>query len=280
MPELLAWLALLGVYDAPIGCEQCPEWNRPQAPFNVYGNTWYVGTAGLGAVLIDSGDGLLLLDGGLPQSAAVIASNIEAAGFNVADIEFIGLSHAHYDHAGGLAALQRLSGAPVYAGEDAAEALRKGELLPTDPQYGAGRTGQNFPAVAEVIGVTDGWTLSLGDVTIRAIATPGHTLGGTSWTWESCEEDRCFDIVYLDSLSTAARPGYRFSDGLGAILGETIARIADLDCDIMLSTHDFSFGLHDKLAAGREAFVDPDACRELAQKTSTYLAKRLQTERS
>ncbi len=278
MPELLAWLALLGVYDTPIDCAQCAEWNRPQAPFHVYGNTWYVGTGGLGAVLIDSGDGLLLLDGGLPQSAAVIAANIEAAGFDVADIEFIGLSHAHYDHAGGLAALQRLSGATVYAGEDAAEVLRRGELLPTDPQYGPGRTGQAFPAVAGAVGVTDGWTLSLGDVTIRAMATPGHTLGGTSWTWKSCEEGQCLDIVYLDSLTAVARPDYRFADGLGEALGETIARVADLDCDIMLSTHDASFELHNKLAAGRDAFIDARACQTIAAKTRTYLDKRLQTE--
>ena len=111
------------------------------------------------------------------------------------------------------------------------------------------------------------------------VHTPGHTAGGTSWTWESCEEDRCLDIVYVDSLTPVSRQGYRYSDGLGEILGETLARIADLDCDIMLSTHDSSFGLHDKLAAGREAFVDPDACRRIAARTRTYLDKRLATER-
>ena len=279
MPELLAWLALLGVYDAPIDCNSCEQWNRPQEPFHVYGNTWYVGTGGLGAVLIDSGDGLLLLDGGLPQSAPVIAANIKAAGFDPADIVFIGLSHAHYDHAGGLAALQRLSGAGVYAGTDAAESLRKGAVLPSDPQFGEGRTGQTYPAVPDAVGVNDGWEFSLGDVTIRAIATPGHTLGGTSWTWKSCEAGNCLDIVYVDSLTAVSWPGYRYSDGLGGILGETLARIADLDCDIMLSTHDSSFGLHDKLAVGREAFVDGDACRGIAANTRTYLDKRLETER-
>lgn len=279
MPELLAWLLLANVFDEPVDCRNCAEWNRPQAPFLVYGNTWYVGTGGLGAVLIDSGDGLLLLDGGLPQSAAVIAANIETAGFNLADITFIGLSHAHYDHAGGLAALQRLSGARVYAGKDAAEALRKGDLLPTDPQFVRGNPGQTFPAVPEAIGVADGWTFSTGDVTIRAIATPGHTLGGTSWTWQSCEAGRCLDIVYVDSLSAGSREGYRYSDGLGTTLRDTLARIAALDCDIMLSTHDVSFALHAKLEQGRAAFVDPDACRELAEETSVYLDNRLKSER-
>ncbi len=279
MPEVLLALFALSVFDAPIECRSCEQWNRPQEPFHIYGNTWYVGTGGLGAVLIDSGDGLLLLDGGLPQSAAVIATNIEAAGFDVADIAFVGLSHAHYDHAGGLAALQRLSRATVYAGVDAAESLRRGEVLPSDPQYGQDRTGQTYPAVPDAVGVVDDWTYSLGDVTIRAIATPGHTLGGTSWTWRSCEEGDCLDIVYLDSLTAVSRPGYRFSDGLGAKLRATLDRIAALDCDIMLSTHDSSFELHDKLAAGRDTFVDAGACRGIAAKTRTYLDKRLQTER-
>jgi metallo-beta-lactamase class B len=55
------------VADAPIECERCEGWNRPLEPFRVYGNTYYVGTAGLGAILIDTGSGLVLLDGALPQ---------------------------------------------------------------------------------------------------------------------------------------------------------------------------------------------------------------------
>jgi metallo-beta-lactamase class B len=278
MPELLAVLALLGVFDAPIECANCEEWNRPQEPFNVFGNTWYVGTGGLGAVLVATDEGLALFDGGLPQSAEVIANNIRSLGFDLTDIRIIGLSHAHYDHAGGIAALQRLSGADVFAGEDAAEALHHGALQADDPQYSADAPVQDFPAVADAVGVADGWQYELGATTITAIATPGHTLGGTSWTWETCEAERCLTVVYLDSLSAVSRPGYRYSDGLGAVLAETLRRVELLDCDILLSTHDFTFAMHEKLQAGKVAFVDPGACRALALKTSTYLQKRLKAE--
>jgi hypothetical protein len=84
--------------------------------------------------------------------------------------------------------------------------------------------------------------------------------------------------VYVDSLSPVSRNGYRYSDGLGEVLTETLERIAGLDCDIMLSTHDFSFDMHEKLEQGRDAFIDPAACAALAQKTSTYLDKRLKSE--
>ena len=87
----------------------------PQAPFRVFGNTYYVGVAGLSAVLVTSEAGSILLDGGLPQSAALIDENIRALGFTADAIRLIVSSHAHYDHAGGIAALQRLSGATVAA---------------------------------------------------------------------------------------------------------------------------------------------------------------------
>ncbi len=278
MPELALWLLALGVYDAPIECDECEHWNRPQEAFHVFGNTWYVGTGGLGAILIETDDGLVLLDSGLPQSAESIAANIQALGFDPADIKFIGISHAHFDHVGGAAALQRLSGAPVYASHDAAKALRSGTLQDNDPQFGGGMVGQTFPAVAEVIAVADGWHFDLPGLSLTALHTPGHTVGGTSWTWQSCDDERCLDIVYVDSLSPVSRPGYRYSEGLGEMLRETLGRIEKLDCDIMLSTHDFSFNLHEKLENGEHGFVDDQACRQLAQKILARLATRMESE--
>jgi metallo-beta-lactamase class B len=278
MPDWLLLLAILSVFDAPIECNQCEQWNRPQEPFHVYGNTYYVGTGGLGSVLISTGEGLVLLDGGLPQSAEVIVGNIEKLGFRPRDIRLIGLSHAHFDHAGGISALQGMSGAMVVTSHDAASALIAGGLQENDPQFGAEMDGQTFPAVANVEPTDDGSVFEFGDVSLTLVYTPGHTWGGTSWTWNTCEEERCLDIAYVDSLTPVSRDGYRFSDGLGEVLRKTLDRIEGLDCDIMLSTHDFSFALHDKLAEGREAFVDSAACRNLAEKVRSSLTRRLNSE--
>src|SRR5215213_8788178 len=97
--------------DRPITCFDCVEWNTPREPFRVFGNTYYVGTTGLTSVLIASDAGSILLDGALSQSARLIDRNIRTLGFRPGDIELIVNSHAHFDHAAGIAALQRASGA-------------------------------------------------------------------------------------------------------------------------------------------------------------------------
>ena len=99
--------------DAAYDCERCEEWNEPINPFRIHGNTWYVGTDGLSSILIDSGEGFILVDGGLPQSAARIVENIRGLGFDPLDIQAILVSHAHFDHAGGVSALQRMTRADV-----------------------------------------------------------------------------------------------------------------------------------------------------------------------
>ena len=145
--------------DPPHKCDSCDEWNKPREPFKVFGNTYFVGTDGLSAILIVGDAGLILLDGGLEQSAAVIDANIRKLGFKTQDITLIVNSHGHYDHAGGIAALQRASGAMVAASPSGADALRRGENTTDDPQYGFGKAFNGFPPVKNVKVIKDSETL-------------------------------------------------------------------------------------------------------------------------
>src|SRR5579863_8374542 len=95
--------------DPPTTCDSCAAWNAPQAPFRVFGNTYYVGPARLASILVTSPTGHVLLDGALPQSAPLIDANIRQLGFKPEDIRLIVTSHAHFDHVGGVAAFQRLT---------------------------------------------------------------------------------------------------------------------------------------------------------------------------
>lgn len=274
--------------DAPKACESCEAWNAPQEPFRVFGNTYDVGVAGLSAVLIASDRGLILLDGGLPQSAPLIDANIRKLGFRTEDVRLIASSHAHFDHAGGIAALQRASGATVVASPSGARAIESGGPPADDPQFGFGRASNSFPAVSHVKVVADGETLRVGPLAITAHLTPGHTPGSTTWTWQSCEQARCLQMVYADSLNPVAAPGFRFSGdgahpGIEATFRRSIATVANLPCDILLAVHPSFAGLQDKLRRRREhprtdPFVDPGACRAYASDARERLDQRIAEE--
>lgn len=274
--------------DAPKSCDACAEWNAPQEPFRVFGNTYYVGVAGLSAVLISSDRGLILLDGGLPQSAPLIDANIRKLGFRTEDVRLIVNSHAHFDHAGGIAALQRASGATVAASAPGARAIESGAPPPDDPQYGFGRAANSFPAVKHVKVVADGETLRVGSAAITAHLTPGHTPGSTTWTWPSCEGARCLRIVYADSLNAVSAPGFRFSGdathpSIEAGFRRSISTVAGLPCDILVAVHPSFGGMGDKLRRrreqpGSEPFIDAGACRTYAADARRRLDQRIAEE--
>ena len=204
-----------------------------------------LGTAGLSAVLVVSKDGLVLLDGALPQSVLRIEANIRALGFRVEDIRWVLNSHAHFDHAGGIAALARDAGARVGASLEGAKALRAGAPPREDPQAGFGKT-MRFAKVARAEGLNDGAQVRAGELVITAHHTPGHTPGGTTWTWRSCEGERCVDVVYADRLNPVSAPGFHFSrrgtpPGRIEQFQKGIATVSALPCDVILSVHpDFS----------------------------------------
>jgi len=273
--------------ETPIACGNCADWNQPQAPFRIFGNTYYVGTHGLSSVLISTKDGLILLDGDLPQSVRQIAANIKALGFDVHDVRLILNSHAHFDHAGGIAALQRISGANVGASALGAAALGIGVLPADDPQSDSGKATR-FPPVQHVQALLDRETISLGDTTVTAHYTPGHTPGGTTWTWSSCDGIRCVDVVYADSLNPVSASGFGFNDPsrhptTAETLRHSIAVVRALPCNVLVTVHpDFSSVL-DKAAANardpsKNAFLDSTACRAYADDAAKRLDARLKEE--
>lgn len=281
-------LLLAGSAQAQQGstCVDCPGWNVSQDPFRVYGNTYYVGVRGLSSILITSAEGHVLIDGGLPESAPKIAAGIRALGFRIEDVELIVNSHAHFDHGGGIAELQRLSGAKVAATEWSARVLRTGRSAPDDPQHGVLLP---FPPVASVEVLKGGDTLRVGRIAVTAHETGGHTPGGTSWTWQSCEQRRCVDMVYADSLSAISAPGFKFTGSReypNALedFEKSFATVEGLPCEILLTPHPDATGLWERLGK-RTAGVTPDplidatGCRRYAAAGRRRLATRVAEER-
>ena len=260
------------------------DWTTPQTPFAVFGNTYYVGTRGLSALLLTSGEGHILIDGAGPETPDQIARNIRALGFRVEDVRVIVNSHAHFDHAGGIAQLQRLSGAEVLAGAAGAPVLRTGQPDRGDPQYG------DLPAmtpVARVRAVADGEVVRVGPLALTMHATPGHARGGATWTWQSAEGGRTAHIVYADSLNAYGAQTFRYSGDPAypqarADVERSIATVAALPCDILVSAHPEASGLWQRHARrardGNAAFFDSGACRAYAQRARARLQKVLAEE--
>ncbi|HEX7982058.1 MAG TPA: subclass B3 metallo-beta-lactamase [Duganella sp.] len=276
---LAAGLALLAAMPA-----MAENWNDPQEPFAVFGDTYYVGTHGLSAVLITSPQGHILIDGGSPESAPMIARHIRQLGFKPEDIKFILNSHEHVDHAGGISALQKLSGAAVLASVQGEKVLRSGRPSKGDPQYG---NLSSMTPVANTRAVADGEVVRLGPLAVTAHYTPGHTQGGISWTWRSRENGSDAAMVYADSLNAMAAKPFRYSDSKVyptalADIKKSIATVAALDCDILISAHPGASGLWERLAkqptAGNAAFIDRQACRDYAQAGTERLKKTLAQE--
>lgn len=259
-------------------------WNAPQAPFRIYGDTWYVGPHALSSILLDTGHGLALFDGDLPESAPQIEAHLRVLGFRARDVKWILNSHAHIDHAGGIAALQRASGAQVLASAAGAREMQLGGEDPTDPLYGS---VPGYTPVRRVRVVRDGETLRLGNVAVTAHYTPGHTPGSTSWTWISCERAHCLHLVYADSLAAVSAPRFRFSDHPRYLAGfrSSIAAVAVLPCDILLTPHPGTSNFWQRVAKRRSSasvapLVDRGACRRYAAAAAKALNARLAQERA
>ncbi|MDB4916916.1 MAG: esterase [Gemmatimonadetes bacterium] len=261
-------------------CPSCEEWNAPQAPFKIFGNTWYVGTRGLSAILIHDPRGSILIDGGIPASAPGIIANIRALGFLVEDVRLIVNSHAHSDHAGGIAELQRASGADIAASPSSAPVIRSGQASRDDPQFAVALP---FAPSVRVRTIADGETVHVGSLAITAHFTPGHTAGGTTWSWRSCEGSVCEDLVYADSQTPVSADGFFFTHSkeypnVLADFERGFTTLESLKCDVLITPHPGASNFFERVSA--HTLVDSGACKRYAAKARAALAARVAKEKS
>lgn len=264
----------------------CPDdagWSDPTPPRHVFGNTWYVGTCGISALLITGDAGHVLIDGATPEAGPMIVESLRTLGFDPKDVRVLLNTHEHIDHAGGLSAIQQATGAPLRARRPGLIALRKGDMDMRDPQVPFRMPA--FPPVPVIETLPDNAEVRVGDLRIQTHATPGHSLGGTSFSWTSCEGEVCRAMVFADSLSAVAPDSYRFSNpaanpAFATMLRTTFDTVAGMPCDILISPHPAASRLWYRLGdAPSEPLVDATACRRYAEAGARRLEARLDTER-
>jgi len=230
-----ALVLLLLTLFSPAAIAQTPEsWTRAIDPFRVVGNIHYVGTEDLGAWLIATEKGLILLDAPLDENAPLLLSNIRKLGFDPKDVRILLASHAHSDHIGALAALKKATGARVLLSSADAELAARGGR--GDFAFGDTIT---YPPVEADGNVSDGSVVRLGSTEMVALLTPGHTRGCTTWRMTVRENDQPLDVVFLCSVTA---PGYRLVDNpsypeIFADYEKTFATLRRLDPDVFLANH-------------------------------------------
>lgn len=257
-------------------CEDFDDWDKPTEPFHIHGDTWYVGTCGITALLIRGQYGAVLIDTGTDKGAQAIAANIESLGVKLSEVKAILGSHEHFDHVGGFARMQGLSGAPVMVGAGAVEVIRTGKDDPRDPQ--AGLHAPMAPVTGTIRAVADGEVVKVAGLEITGFATPGHTIGAMSWQWESCDTNGCFTIVYADSLSPVSADDYRFTDHprYVAMFRKGIARLRPLECGILLTPHPSASDMLTRARTG--ALEGGMSCTQYADGKTKALDDRLAKE--
>lgn len=241
--------------------------NLPVAPFKIVENVYYVGASDVASYLVESSAGLVLIDAGFAETAPQIESNIRALGFKLTDVKILLIGHAHPDHVGGLAALQRDTGARVAAMDV--------EVLPLE-NNGRGTFYRGDRLLFESVKVDrilhDGDKVELANAVLVAHRTAGHTPGCTTWTLKTSDHHRTYNVVIFCQLTSPEGEALtRNSDYPTAVsdFKRTFDTLRKLPCDVPLAEHGTAFHLSDKL--GRRAddrtnpFIDPAGCRELVQ---------------
>ena len=260
-------------------CEDWDEWDKPGPPFRLSGSdTYYVGTCGIAAILIDSGAGLVLIDSGTDAGARVVMANIERLGFALPDVKYLLTSHEHFDHVGGIARIQQATGAQLITSAGAAEVFASGAVSPEDPQFGT-IDGVSPARVDRVVGHGD--EVVIGNKRLRALATPGHTHGALSWAWDSVTgPDQVQTVVYADSLSPVSADDYRFSDHPAYLASyrEGIARIANAGRCLLATPHPSASQMRDRLHDWGLGMAGRDDCAQYAASITARLDARLAEE--
>jgi metallo-beta-lactamase class B len=270
--RLTRWIMLAATFVSVVGRagtanaqNNPPDWTEPFPAFRIAGNLYYVGSKGLANYLITTPRGHILINSDLEANVPLIRSSVEQLGFNFSDIKILLISHAHWDHNAGSAAIKSLTGATYMVMDGDVSVVESGGK--TDFQYGSVPALLYPPTKVERV-LHDGDEVSLGDAVLVARLTPGHTRGCTTWTVKVQEGGKTYNAVIVGSPNV--NPGYQLVNNaaypqMAADFERTFELLKSLPTDIFLGAHGSYFDLETKYArlkeGARRPFVDPDGYR-------------------
>jgi len=235
------------------------DWTEPFPAFQIAGNLYYVGSKGLASYLITTPEGHILINSDLEANVPLLRASVESLGFKFSDIKILLISHAHYDHCAGSAAIKQLTGAKYMVMEGDVDVVESGGKK--DFQYGNDSTSLYPPTKVDRV-LHDGDQVKLGDATLTARLTPGHTKGCTTWTMRVADSFKIRDVVIVGSPNV--NPGYKLVGNttyprITEDFEKTFRVLKSLPIDYFLGAHGSYFDLESKFPRfklGELAFLD------------------------
>jgi metallo-beta-lactamase class B len=259
-PSRVAFAAVF-IVASTLRAQVNPDWIEPFPPFRIAGNLYYVGSKDLASYLITTPQGHILINSDLETSPPLIRASVEKLGFKVSDVRIILISHAHWDHDGGSAAIKALTGATYMVMDGDVSVVESGGK--TDFQYGNTPASLYPPTKVDRV-LHDGDEVKLGGTMLIAHLTPGHTKGCTTWTMKVAEAGKSYDVVIIgspnvnDGYKLVGNPSY---PGIVSDYERTFQVLKSLPVDIFLGAHGSYFDLLTKYPRLKDGaanpFIDP-----------------------
>jgi metallo-beta-lactamase class B len=257
------------------------SWNQPVEPYRIMGPLYYVGASDLAVFLITTSGGHILVNSGFAETVPLVQDSVRKLGFRLEDVKVLLASHAHMDHVGGMALLKEATGAKVMAAAGDVRPMETGGLGDFRFEGVMSWRGTKVDRVLE-----DGDTVRLGDVTLTAHVTPGHTRGCTTWTFDLPDGDKTRKAVIVGSMS--------INPGVVLVGNPKYPEIADeyarsfrilrsLPVDVYLAPHVQQFGAAEKskrLDQSPSPFVDPGGYKTALDGWETAYREQLAREKT
>lgn len=252
-------------------------------PFKIWGNLYFIGTEPASTHIIDTGDGLIMLDSGYQHSLYLVLQNMHALGLDPMKLKYIVHTHGHIDHCGATRALVEMTGAKTFIGAPDGDYVN-GKL---DLSW-AKELGIHLETFEPDVLLHDGDIISLGNTDIKAIATPGHTPGAMSYLFDVRCGSRTLTAglhggAGTNSMTKKFLDRYGLSYDCRADFLASMDRLMTLPVDIYLGNHAYQNKTAEKyqqlLAGNTDAFVDTTAWGKFAEDCKKRLQSLIDKEK-
>ena len=257
-------------------------WEYEVSPFKITDNVWYVGSKQVGNHLIDTGDGLVLIDTGWPRVLHLLLDSIRAAGFDPKDIKYIIHSHFHIDHIGGSAYMSREYGCRTILGRRDLPLMNERKDLSLCDYF------QNMASINFEITdpVSDGDTLTLGNTTFTFLEAPGHTPGTLGIFFNSTADGkpvRCgmHGGIGRNTLESKFIRRYHLDPSVRDDYYNSMLKMRREYVDVALGNHPAQLSVierHESAPAGVNPYVDPAIWTEFIDHQLERFALMLQND--